>query len=155
MQYKRSNGLNLTNQITGYFLHRFLRTNMEISHLDHLVLTVADIEKACNFYNEVLNFEVVSFGNNRKALKFGQQKINLHQAGNEFEPKAKHPTTGSADLCFITKTPLEMVIKHLNNLSVDIEEGPIQRTGATGNIMSVYIRDLDENLIEISSYMTP
>lgn len=126
---------------------------MEISHLDHLVLTVADIEKACDFYNKVLNFEVVSFGNSRKALKFGQQKINLHQAGKEFEPKAKHPTKGSADLCFIAKTPLDMIVKHLNDLGVQIEEGPIQRTGATGNIMSVYIRDLDDNLIEISNYI--
>lgn len=126
---------------------------MEISHLDHLVLTVADIEKACDFYNQVLNFEVVSFGNGRKALKFGKQKINLHQAGKEFEPKAKHPTKGSADLCFIAKTPLDKIVKHLNDLSVHIEEGPIQRTGATGNIMSVYIRDLDDNLIEISNYI--
>jgi catechol-2,3-dioxygenase len=126
---------------------------MEISHLDHFVLTVTDIEKACNFYNQVLNFEVVSFGNDRKALKFGQQKINLHQAGKEFEPKAKHPTKGSADLCFIAKTPLDMIIEHLNNLSIQIEEGPIQRTGATGNIISVYIRDIDGNLIEISNYI--
>lgn len=126
---------------------------MEISYLDHLVLTVADIEKACDFYNQVLNFEVVSFGKGRKALKFGQQKINLHQAGKEFEPKAKHPTKGSADLCFIAKTPLDMIVKHLNDLGIQIEEGPIQRTGATGNIMSVYIRDLDDNLIEISNYI--
>ena len=126
---------------------------MEISHLDHLVLTVADIEKACDFYNQVLDFEIVSFGNDRKALKFGKQKINLHQVGKEFDPKAKHPTKGSADLCFIAKTPLDMIVKHLNDCSIRIEEGPIQRTGATGNIMSVYIRDLDDNLIEISNYV--
>ncbi|MCG3878886.1 VOC family protein [Psychrobacter sp. Ps6] len=126
---------------------------MEISHLDHLVLTVSDIEKTCNFYNQVLNFEVVSFGNGRKALKFGKQKINLHQVGKEFEPKAKCPTKGSADLCFIAKTPLEMIVKHLNDFNIHIEAGPIQRTGATGNIISVYIRDLDDNLIEISNYI--
>ncbi|MCX5468067.1 VOC family protein [Acinetobacter nematophilus] len=127
---------------------------MEILHLDHLVLTVADIEQTCRFYRQVLNFEIITFGNNRKALKFGQQKINLHQAGHEFEPKAKHPTRGSADLCFITSTPLNELIIHLAHQKVVIQEGPVQRTGAVGNIMSVYIRDPDENLIEISNYIT-
>lgn len=127
---------------------------MEISHLDHLVLTVADIERTCVFYHHALNFEVITFGNNRKALKFGRQKINLHQAGKEFEPKAKHPTPGSADLCFITATPLNEVITHLAHQQVEIQEGPVRRTGAVGNIMSVYIRDPDENLIEISNYIT-
>lgn len=127
---------------------------MEISHLDHLVLTVADIERTCVFYHHALNFEVITFGNNRKALKFGRQKINLHQAGKEFEPKAKHPTPGSADLCFITATPLNEVIIHLAHQQVEIQEGPVRRTGAVGNIMSVYIRDPDENLIEISNYIT-
>ena len=127
---------------------------MEISHLDHLVLTVADIDRTCIFYHHVLNFEIITFGNNRKALKFGQQKINLHQAGKEFEPKAKHPTPGSADLCFITATPLNEVITHLAHQQVEIQEGPVRRTGAVGNIMSVYIRDPDENLIEISNYIT-
>lgn len=127
---------------------------MEILHLDHLVLTVADIEQTCRFYRQVLNFEIITFGNNRKALKFGQQKINLHEAGHEFEPKAKHPTRGSADLCFITSTPLNELIIHLAHQKVVIQEGPVQRTGAVGNIMSVYIRDPDENLIEISNYIT-
>ncbi len=127
---------------------------MKISHLDHLVLTVADIERTCVFYHHALNFEVITFGNNRKALKFGRQKINLHQAGKEFEPKAKHPTPGSADLCFITATPLNEVIIHLAHQQVEIQEGPVRRTGAVGNIMSVYIRDPDENLIEISNYIT-
>ncbi|WP_111895349.1 VOC family protein [Acinetobacter sp. MB5] len=126
---------------------------MNISHLDHLVLTVADIEATCSFYQKALGFEIISFGNNRKALKFGQQKINLHQAGNEFEPKAENPTKGSADLCFIAHDPLEKVIEHLNNLHIQISEGPIQRTGAVGNILSVYIRDPDLNLIEISNYL--
>lgn len=127
---------------------------MKISHLDHLVLTVEDIDKACDFYNQVLNFEIVSFGSDRKALKFGKQKINLHQAGKEFEPKAEHPTKGSADLCFIAETSLDLIVKQLNDLNIHIENGPIQRTGARGNIMSVYIRDLDRNLIEISNYIT-
>lgn len=126
---------------------------MEISHLDHFVLTVENIEQTCRFYHHVLNFEIITFANNRKALKFGQQKINLHQAGLEFEPKAKYPTRGSADLCFITLTPLDEVLRHLKQHNVKITEGPVQRTGAVGNIMSVYIRDPDENLIEISNYI--
>lgn len=126
---------------------------MEISHLDHLVLTVADIEKTCDFYKQVLNFEVNTFKNNRKALTFGNQKINLHQSGHEINPKAQNPTKGSADLCFISKTPIDEVIKHIESLKVHIEEGPIERTGATGAIVSIYIRDPDLNLIEISNYI--
>ncbi|MCU4359474.1 VOC family protein [Acinetobacter ursingii] len=126
---------------------------MRISHLDHLVLTVADIEATCNFYQHVLNFEVIKFGENRKALKFGSQKINLHLAGHEFEPKAAFPTQGSADLCFISETPIEHIIQDLKQLHIDIEQGPIQRTGAMGAILSVYIRDPDQNLIEISNYL--
>lgn len=126
---------------------------MRISHLDHLVLTVADIEATCNFYQQVLNFEVIEFGENRKALKFGSQKINLHQAGHEFEPKAAFPTQGSADLCFISETPIEHIIQQLKQLHINIEQGPIQRTGAMGTILSVYIRDPDHNLIEISNYL--
>ena len=126
---------------------------MRISHLDHLVLTVAEIEATCNFYQHVLNFEVIEFGENRKALKFGSQKINLHQTGHEFEPKAAFPTQGSADLCFISYTPIEHIIQQLKQLHIDIEQGPIQRTGAMGAILSVYIRDPDHNLIEISNYL--
>ncbi|MFW1664386.1 MULTISPECIES: VOC family protein [Acinetobacter] len=126
---------------------------MRISHLDHLVLTVAEIEATCNFYQHVLNFEVIEFGENRKALKFGSQKINLHQAGHEFEPKAAFPTQGSADLCFISETPIEHIIQQLEQLHINIEQGPIQRTGAMGAILSVYIRDPDHNLIEISNYL--
>ncbi|MEQ1104145.1 VOC family protein [Acinetobacter ursingii] len=126
---------------------------MQISHLDHLVLTVAEIEATCNFYQHVLNFEVIEFGENRKALKFGSQKINLHQTGHEFEPKAAFPTQGSADLCFISETPIEHIIQDLKQLHIDIEQGPIQRTGAMGAILSVYIRDPDHNLIEISNYL--
>ncbi|MDF2418197.1 VOC family protein [Acinetobacter beijerinckii] len=127
---------------------------MKVSHLDHLVLTVADIEISCQFYQSALNFEVITFGENRKALKFGNQKINLHQVGKEFEPKALHPTAGSADLCFIAETPLEEVIAHLQTQNIDIIEGPIERTGAMGKILSIYLRDPDQNLIEIANYIT-
>jgi len=124
---------------------------MKISHLDHLVLTVADIENTCNFYQTVLGFEVITFKGDRKALKFGHQKINLHQLSKEFEPKALQPTPGSADLCFISETPISEVVTHLNQLNIQIEEGPVERTGAMYPILSVYIRDPDQNLIEISN----
>jgi len=127
---------------------------MKISHLDHLVLTVADIENTCNFYQTVLGFEVITFKGDRKALKFGHQKINLHQLGKEFEPKALQPTPGSADLCFISDTPISEVVTHLNQLNIQIEEGPVERTGAMHPILSVYIRDPDQNLIEISNILT-
>ncbi|KHF76513.1 biphenyl-2,3-diol 1,2-dioxygenase III-related protein [Acinetobacter sp. neg1] len=124
---------------------------MKISHLDHLVLTVANIETTCKFYQSALNFEVIHFSENRKALQFGTQKINLHQAGKEFEPKAFRPTAGSADLCFIAETPLNEVIAHLQAQQIEIIEGPVQRTGAMGKILSIYFRDPDQNLIEISN----
>jgi len=124
-----------------------------IERLDHLVLTVRDIEATSDFYRTVLGMEVVTFGNGRKALQFGQQKINLHQLGNEFEPKATQPTAGSSDLCFITNLPLIEVIKHLKSCQILIEEGPVQRTGALGPIESVYLRDPDGNLLEISNYL--
>jgi catechol 2,3-dioxygenase-like lactoylglutathione lyase family enzyme len=125
---------------------------MKIDRLDHIVLTVKDIEKTCEFYNDILGMKVAVFGGGRKALHFGRQKINLHEAGKEFEPKADQPTRGSADLCFITDTPLEHVIAHLHSYNIDIEEGPVKRTGALGPIVSVYVRDPDRNLIEISNY---
>ncbi|EJB8537318.1 VOC family protein [Acinetobacter baumannii] len=124
---------------------------MKISHLAHLVLTVSNIESTCHFYQTVLGFEVITFKGDRKALKFGNQKINLHQQGNGFEPKALQPTPGSADLCFISDTPILEVVAHLNQLNIQIEEGPIERTGAMHPILSVYIRDPDQNLIEISN----
>ena len=124
---------------------------MQIDHLDHMVLTVADIETTVDFYTRVLGMQVVTFGEGRKALAFGNQKINLHQAGREFEPKAERPTPGSADLCFIVATPLDRVIAHLEAQCVAIVEGPVQRTGATGRIRSVYLRDPDQNLIELSN----
>jgi len=124
---------------------------IRIDHLDHLVLTVASLERTQDFYVRVLGMSVETFGEGRTALKFGSQKINLHQAGREFEPKAKAPTPGSADLCFIAATPLAAVVEHLKAQGALIEEGPIQRTGATGPILSVYVRDPDGNLIEISN----
>jgi catechol 2,3-dioxygenase-like lactoylglutathione lyase family enzyme len=124
---------------------------MKIDSLDHLVLTVADIETSCAFYNRVLGMEVVTFGAGRKALAFGAQKINLHQAGREFEPKAERPTPGSADLCFLTSVPLPQVQAHLSACGVTVTEGPVQRTGAQGPILSVYFRDPDHNLIEVSN----
>jgi len=125
---------------------------MHISHIDHLVLTVKNINETCTFYTEVLGMNTVTFGEGRKALSFGQQKINLHEVGKEFEPKATKATSGSADLCLITDFPLSEVVNHLNTLGVLIEEGPIKRTGAVGPITSVYIRDPDGNLIEVSNY---
>jgi catechol 2,3-dioxygenase-like lactoylglutathione lyase family enzyme len=122
-----------------------------IDHLDHLVLTVADLDRTIAFYRDVLGMRGETFGAGREALVFGRQKINLHQAGHEFEPKALRPTPGSADLCLIAATPLAQVIDHLHAHGVAIEEGPVQRTGATGAILSVYVRDPDQNLIEISN----
>jgi len=124
---------------------------MHIDHLDHLVLTVADLDVTVDFYTRVLGMQAVTFGEGRKALGFGMQKINLHQAGKEFEPKAERPTPGSADLCFIVATPLEEVIAHLETQGVTILEGPVRRTGATQPIRSVYVRDPDFNLIELSN----
>ncbi|HPX61651.1 MAG TPA: VOC family protein [Deltaproteobacteria bacterium] len=126
---------------------------MIISSLDHLVLTVKDIDAtSIAFYTKVMGMTVETFAAGRKALIFGQQKINLHEANNPLKPHAKHPSPGSADLCFITETPLDEVINHLNNLNIHIEEGPVPRTGALGPITSAYVRDPDANLIEISNY---
>ena len=124
-----------------------------IDRIDHLVLTVADIEATCEFYRRALGMEHVTFGpDSRVALTFGRQKINLHRAGAEFEPKAARPTPGSADLCFITGTPIEDVVAELTAAGVAIVEGPVPRTGATGPMTSVYLRDPDDNLIEIARY---
>ena len=124
---------------------------MRIDSLDHLVLTVRDVAVTVDFYTRVLGMEAVTFGQGRRALSFGAQKINLHQSGREFEPKAERPTPGSADLCFLTGVPLEAVVALLVSCGVVVEEGPVLRTGATGPILSVYIRDPDANLIEISN----
>lgn len=126
---------------------------MQIDHLDHLVLTVQDIQATCDFYSRVLGMQVITFGEDRKALQFGNQKINLHQKGKEFDPKAQHPVPGSADLCFITLVPLEQVITHLQSCHISLISGPVKRTGATRPILSVYFRDPDGNLLEVANYL--
>lgn len=127
--------------------------SIAIQSLDHLVLTVADIDATCAFYQRVLGMQVVTFGEGRKALAFGAQKFNLHQRGREFEPKAAAPTPGAIDLCLITTTPLARVIAHLQACQVPVEQGPVQRSGACGPILSVYLRDPDGNLIELSNLL--
>lgn len=124
---------------------------MKIERIDHFVLTVADIDASCDFYARVLGMTVVSFGEGRKALSFGLQKINLHQHRHEFEPKAAHPMPGSGDFCLITSVPLKKVIEHVRACGVVIEEGPVRRTGAQGPIVSIYFRDPDGNLVEVSN----
>lgn len=121
-----------------------------IDHLDHLVLTTRDKEACVRFYTDVLGMQLEQFGAGRLAFRFGAQKINLHEAGKEFLPKAHVPTPGSLDLCFIAAIPLDDVIARLGQFGVPIEEGPVRRTGAEGPILSVYVRDPDQNLIEIS-----
>ncbi len=125
---------------------------MKIEQIDHIVLTVNDIGKTVEFYTEILGMELVNFSNARKALRFGDQKINLHQQGKEFEPKANKPTSGSMDLCFITQTKIENVKIELEKKGIEIIEGIVDRTGAKGSIRSIYFRDPDNNLIELSNY---
>ncbi|XP_069895282.1 glyoxalase domain-containing protein 5 [Dipodomys merriami] len=125
-----------------------------IRRLDHIVMTVKSIEETITFYSHVLGMEVTTFKGDRKALCFGDQKFNLHEVGKEFEPKAAHPVPGSLDICLITDVPLEELIVHLKAWDVPIEEGPVSRTGAKGPIMSIYFRDPDRNLIEVSNYIT-
>ena len=124
---------------------------MEISKLDHLVLTVKNLEKTISFYVSVMGMKKEVFGNGRVALKCGDQKINLHEFGKEFEPKAHKPTPGSADLCFITQSPLNDAIAHVKRCGVEIIEGPVERTGANVPIRSFYFRDPDDNLIEVAN----
>ena len=125
---------------------------VSISRLDHLVLTVRDVSATYAFYGRVLGMEQIEFSEGRTALSFGEQKINLHPADNGYDPKAKIPAPGSGDLCFIAETPIEDVIKHLGECSVEIIEGPVLKTGAIGTLLSVYFRDPDGNLIEVSNY---
>lgn len=125
---------------------------MKIDRIDHLVLTVRSITASCDFYTRVLGMDVVTFGNGRKALAFGQHKINLHEHGHEFTPSAIRPTPGSADLCLITQAAPEDVLARLGACNVPVLAGPAPRTGALGPITSVYFRDPDDNLIEVSSY---
>lgn len=127
---------------------------MVLDSLDHVVLTVADVGATCDFYARVLGMRVVTFAEGRTALAFGAQKINLHQTDHKIEPKAENPTPGSADLCFLTATPLPEVVQRLAALQTPILEGPVRRTGASGPIQSVYVRDPDGNLIEIANIET-
>ena len=125
--------------VNGYLLI-VIGKRMKIDRIDHLVLTVRDIDASCAFYKS------------RKAVAFGDQKINFHQAGKEFEPKALRPTPGSGDLCFTTNRSMQEIIAHLQNCGLEIIEGPVNRTGATGSMLSVYVRDPDQNLVEIATY---
>jgi catechol 2,3-dioxygenase-like lactoylglutathione lyase family enzyme len=128
-------------------------TTVHVAALDHLVLTVRDVEATCLFYARVLGMGVTTFAGGRKALFFGTQKINLHQYGKEFEPKAKRPVPGSADLCFTTAVPVAAVVEHLGSCGVALLAGPVPRTGATGALISVYFRDPDGNLLEVSNHV--
>jgi catechol 2,3-dioxygenase-like lactoylglutathione lyase family enzyme len=121
-----------------------------IQRLDHLVLTVRDVDATVAFYTDLLGMEAITFGNGRRALRFGRQKINLHEAGREVEPKAERPVPGSADLCFITAVPIETVLERIRAADVPVVEGPVERTGANGPIRSVYLRDPDGNLLEVA-----
>jgi catechol 2,3-dioxygenase-like lactoylglutathione lyase family enzyme len=126
---------------------------MDLQRIDHVVFTVHDIDATCEFYSRAFGMEVITFDEGRKALQVGQCKINLHQAGREFEPKALRPTPGTQDICLITSTPIKEVIEHLRHAGVEIIEGPVPRTGAVGNVESVYLRDPDGNLIEVARYI--
>lgn len=126
---------------------------INISHIDHVVMTVENIDKTSQFYQRVLGIPTTTFKGSRKALNLTSQKINLHQHHHEFTPHALHPKPGALDLCFITTSSLEEVIIHLEQLQIFIEKGPVETTGAKGKMCSVYIRDPDQNLIEIAHYL--
>jgi len=127
---------------------------MNIDRIDHVVMTVRSVDATCAFYEHVLGMQPVTFAGGRRALAFGRQKINLHEAGREFEPKAHLAAPGTLDICLVTTTPLPEVIEHLARCDVTIIEGPVAKTGATGPLRSVYFRDPDQNLIEVSNYVT-
>ena len=124
---------------------------MRVDSLDHIVFTVRDLQATIDFYTRALGMTEVTFAGGRKALAFGRQKINLHLAGKEFEPKADRPVPGSADVCFLTETPVEQFAAHLARLGITVIEGPVAKTGAVGPLTSIYIRDPDRNLIEIAN----
>ncbi len=125
---------------------------MNVTTIDHLVLTVKDIGKTVAFYESVLGMTAETFAIGRVALTFGNQKINLHKKGHEFKPNATMPVPGSEDLCFITETKLEDAMAYVSDRGVQILEGPVARTGANGSIISFYFRDPDGNLIEVANY---
>ncbi|TXH74996.1 VOC family protein [Thiobacillus sp.] len=124
---------------------------MDLDAIDHVVLTVRDIPASVAFYTRVLGMREVIFGSDRRALAFGRSKLNLHQAGREFEPKAAHPTPGAADLCLLARTSIADITRQLAAQGIAIEAGPVERTGAQGPLLSVYVRDPDGNLIELSN----
>jgi catechol 2,3-dioxygenase-like lactoylglutathione lyase family enzyme len=126
-----------------------------IDHIDHIVLTTRDKDACIRFYTEVLGMKLERFSEKRLALHFGAQKINLHEWGKEFEPRAHVAVPGSLDLCFIAAVPLKTVVEKLNSMKVKILEGPVAKTGAMGPMQSVYVRDPDLNLVEISEYRKP
>jgi catechol 2,3-dioxygenase-like lactoylglutathione lyase family enzyme len=126
---------------------------MKINKLDHLVLTVNDIDMTITFYTDVLDMTVAHTAGGRKSLRFGKQKINLHTAGQEISPHARHPLPGSADICFVTETSMQQVIEHLSSHKITILAGPAKKVGATGSLLSIYIQDPDGNLIEISNQL--
>lgn len=126
--------------------------SVTIDRIDHLVLTVHDVDRTIEFYSRVLGMQPVTFAGGRRALSFGRQKLNLHQSGREYEPKALKPVPGAIDLCLITETPVAQVVDHLEREGVHIVQGPVAKTGATGPIESVYFRDPDGNLVEVSNY---
>ncbi len=128
---------------------------MRIDSLDHLVLTVRDIEATCRFYVRVLGMEAIDFGNGRRALRFGSQKINLHRQDDTILPRAAAPLPGSADLCLLTTTPMADILRHLQANDIRPEAGPVERTGACGPILSVYFRDPDGNLLEVANSLPP
>jgi catechol 2,3-dioxygenase-like lactoylglutathione lyase family enzyme len=130
-----------------------LGARMSIDSLDHLVLTVRDIDQTIAFYVGVLGMREEAFGDGRRALHFGDQKLNLHQVDAPIEPNAAHATAGSADLCFLTRTPVEGVVRVLEEHGIDVEQGPVERAGATGGLLSVYVRDPDGNLVEIANQL--
>ncbi|XP_073919240.1 glyoxalase domain-containing protein 5 isoform X3 [Castor canadensis] len=142
--HEKSHGGRAVRPLSACLIHR----------LDHIVMTVKSIKDTTAFYSKILGMEVTTFKGDRKALCFGEQKFNLHEVGKEFEPKASHPVPGSLDICLITEAPLDEVIARLKACDVPIEEGPVPRTGATGPIMSIYFRDPDRNLIEVSNYIS-
>ena len=126
---------------------------MEIARLDHLVLTVRDVQATCAFYSRVLGMRVETFGAGRTALHFGNQKLNVHPTGGDATLVARVPTPGSADLCFVTTMPRDALLDHLQACGVAIEAGPVERAGAIGQMESVYFRDPDGNLVEVSRYL--
>ncbi|NOY59517.1 MAG: VOC family protein [Calditrichaeota bacterium] len=142
-------------EASRYKKKKVSKQSISIENIDHIVLTVKNIQRTCNFYAEALGMNVIEFGKGRKALYFGKQKINLHEYRKEFEPKAVGAAPGTTDICLITETPISILISHLEKTGIDIIDGPVERMGAIGKINSIYFRDPDGNLVEVSNYESP